>query len=81
MSRTPHIHRLEGFLQSPAVMQAANKSEEGPRVDDLPFWACILDVPEAQLEFMVRMVGHDANAVTRYMALLKRLGARCHQRQ
>ncbi|HEY8881661.1 MAG TPA: hypothetical protein VIN03_29115 [Roseateles sp.] len=47
-------------------------------MDDVAFWSCILDVSEAQLEFMVRMVGPDANAVTRYMSLLRQLGARGH---
>lgn len=55
---------------------AANRCDEGPLVDDLPFWACVLDVPEAQLEFIVRMVGRDANAVGRYLMLLKQ-GSAC----
>ena len=59
-------------------MEAANRSEEGPVVDDLPFWACVLDIPEAQLEFMVGMVGRDAHAVARYLSILRDLSARCH---
>jgi len=59
-------------------MADANPTDEGPVVDDVAFWSCILDVSEAQLEFMVRMVGPDANAVTRYMSLLRQLGARGH---
>ena len=59
-------------------MEAANRSDEGPLVDDLPFWACILDIPEAQLEFLVRMVGRDANAVGRYLSMLKQSGGGSH---
>jgi hypothetical protein len=51
---------------------------EGPVVDDLAFWACILDVCEAQLDFVVRMVGRDANAVARYMSMLVKLSAHRH---
>lgn len=53
----------------------ANKAEAGPVVDDLAFWACVLDVTEAQLEFMVGMVGHDANAVARYLLMLRQQSA------
>ncbi len=55
-----------------------HNTDEGPVVDDLGFWACVLDVPESQLEFAVRMVGRDAHAVTRYMAMLVRLSIHCH---
>lgn len=57
--------------------QAAHRSDAGPLVDDLPFWACVLDVPEAQLEFMVSMVGRDAHAVGRYLVMLKQESASC----
>lgn len=56
----------------------ASKTDEGPVVDDLGFWACVLDVSEPQLEFVVRMVGTDANAVARYMSMLKQLSAHYH---
>jgi hypothetical protein len=60
------------------VKDAASQPDEGPLVDDLPFWACVLDVPEAELEFVVRMVGPDANAVGRYLCVLRQSGAGCH---
>jgi hypothetical protein len=56
----------------------ANKTEEGPVVDDVAFWACVLDVTEAQLEFVLRMVGRDANAVGRYMVMLGQQRVPCH---
>lgn len=59
-------------------MASANPTDEGPVVDDVPFWACVLDISEAQLEFMLRMVGRDANAVARYMSLLKQLSVHRH---
>jgi hypothetical protein len=59
-------------------MEAANRSEEGPVVDDLPFWACVLDIPEVQLEFVVRMVGREAHAVARYLSVLKQLSTHRH---
>ena len=58
--------------------RASPTPDEGPVVDDLGFWACILDVSEAQLEFAVRMVGPDAHAVARYMSMLKPQGADSH---
>lgn len=59
-------------------MALANKTDEGPVVDDLGFWACVLDISEAQLEFVVRMVGPDANAVARYLSMLRQLSAHAH---
>ena len=59
-------------------MAHANKTDEGPVVDDLAFWACVLDVCEAQLAFAVRMVGRDANAVGRYLSMLVRQSAHGH---
>lgn len=56
----------------------AGKIDEGPVVDDLAFWACVLDVAEAQLEFVVRMVGRDANAVARYMVMIRQLSIHGH---
>ena len=60
------------------MMEAAHRSDEGPVVDDLPLWACVLDIPEAQLEFMVGMVGRDAHAVARYLSVLRQLSAHRH---
>lgn len=54
-------------------MASSTASDDGPIVDDIGFWACVLDVPEAQLEFAVKVVGVDANAVARYLAMLKRV--------
>ena len=59
-------------------MALTNNTDEGPVVDDVGFWACLLDVSEAQLEFMVSMVGPDAHAVARYLSMLRQQGGPCH---